>query len=65
MRHLYSSIQGFLQDEDGVTSIEYGMIASLIAVVILLAVTALGTQVCERFRSVAEALGATGVAACS
>jgi len=64
MRRLYSSVQCFLQDEDGVTSIEYVMIASLIAVVILAAVGALGTQVCERFRSIAEALGATGVAAC-
>lgn len=65
MRHLYSSIQGFLRDEEGVTSIEYGMIASLIAVVIMVAVATLGTQVCERFRSVAEALGATDVAACT
>ena len=64
MSHLYSSIQAFLQDEEGATSIEYGLIASLIAVVIMAAVAALGTQVCERFRSVAEALGATGVAAC-
>lgn len=64
MKSLYSSVQGFLQDESGVTSIEYGMIASLIAVVILAAVAALGDNVCERFRSVAIALGATNVAAC-
>lgn len=64
MRHLYLNIQGFLQDEGGVTSIEYGMIASLIAVVIMLAVASLGGQVCERFRSVAIALGAADVAAC-
>lgn len=64
MRNLYSNIQSFLLDEGGVTSIEYGMIASLIAVVILAAVANLGTQVCERFRSVASALGAVGVAAC-
>jgi pilus assembly protein Flp/PilA len=64
MRYLYSNIQSFLQDESGVTSIEYGMVASLIAVVILAAVATLGTQVCERFRSVATALGAVGVAAC-
>ena len=64
MDYMCSSIQAFLQSEEGVTSIEYALIASLIAVVIMTAVAALGTQVCERFRSVAEALGATGVAAC-
>ena len=64
MCYLYSSIKAFIQDEDGVTSIEYGMIASIIAVVILAAVASLGTQVCERFRSVAAVLGAVGVAAC-
>jgi Flp pilus assembly pilin Flp len=48
-----------------VTSIEYVMIASLIAVVILAAVASLGAQVCERFRSVATALGAVGVPACA
>ncbi len=59
MWRLSSSVQGFLRDEKGVTSIEYAMIASLIAVVILGAVATLGDQVCERFRSVAEALGGT------
>lgn len=62
MSHLYSSIQDFLQDEQGVTSIEYGMIASLIAVVILGAVSALGAQVCARFSAVASALGGAAVA---
>lgn len=61
MNHLYLSVWAFLQDEQGVTSIEYGMIASLIAVVILGAVSALGTQVCERFSSVASALGGAAV----
>lgn len=63
--YLYSSVQAFLQDEDGVTSIEYAMIGSLIAVVIVAAVAALGTEVCERFRSVAAAFGGVAPAACS
>lgn len=65
MRHLCSIVQDFLRDESGVTSIEYGMIGSLIAVVILAAVAAIGSNLCERFRSVALALGATDVAACN
>ena len=37
-------IQRFSRDEDGVTAIEYGLIAALIAVVIIVAVTAIGTN---------------------
>lgn len=65
MKRLHLSVQNFLQDEGGATSIEYALIASLIAVVIMTAVASLGTQVCELFRSVAEVLGATGVPACA
>ena len=34
----------FLKDKSGATAIEYGLIAGLIAVVIIAAVTILGTQ---------------------
>ena len=34
----------FVKDESGVTAIEYGLIAGLISVVILVAVTAIGTE---------------------
>ncbi len=57
MKSFYLSIQRFMKDEEGVTAIEYALIASLIAVVIIGAVTTTGTQVCETFRSVATALG--------
>ncbi len=59
MQNLNLRIRRFLQDEVAVTSIEYVLIASLIAVIILGAVSVLGTQVCEGFRSVASALGIT------
>ena len=39
-----NSIQKFLREEDGVTAIEYGLIAALIAVVIIAGVTAVGTK---------------------
>ena len=42
MNELKSSIQRFMQDEEGVTAIEYGLIAALIAVVIIGAVKTLG-----------------------
>lgn len=46
----------FLRDEEGVTAIEYALIAALIAVVIILAVTAAGQQVRAVFQYVADTL---------
>ena len=46
-------IMEFLKDEEGVTAIEYGLIAALIAVVIIGAVTALGMKVQGTFNEVA------------
>ena len=47
----------FVKDESGVTAIEYGLIAGLISVVILVAVTAIGTSLQGLFRTIATALG--------
>ena len=49
-------LMNFFKEEDGVTAIEYGLIASLIAVVIILAVTATGLGVQATFNAVAAAL---------
>lgn len=46
----------FFSDESGATAIEYGLIAGLIAVVIIGAVTAVGTKVSNQFSAVAGAL---------
>jgi pilus assembly protein Flp/PilA len=52
---------GFVANESGVTAIEYGLIAALIAVVIIGAVTAVGGDLQTTFNSVGTALsGATG-----
>jgi pilus assembly protein Flp/PilA len=47
-----------LRDEDGATAIEYGLIAALISVVIITAVTAVGTKLSAVFNSISTALGA-------
>jgi pilus assembly protein Flp/PilA len=39
----------FLKDESGATAIEYGLIVALIAVVIITAVTTLGTKINSAF----------------
>jgi pilus assembly protein Flp/PilA len=46
----------FLNNEDGATAIEYALIASLIAVVIVAAVQVVGTQVSTVFTEVGAAL---------
>ena len=43
----------FAQDESGVTAIEYGLIAALIAVVIITAVTSVGTDLRAVFNAIA------------
>ena len=50
------AIRGFAQKEEAVTAIEYGLIAALIAVVIITAVTLIGTNLNTIFGSVAAAL---------
>jgi pilus assembly protein Flp/PilA len=46
----------FLNDESGATAIEYGLIAAGIAVAIIVAVQALGTQLVVTFGKVETAL---------
>ena len=44
------------KDEGGATAIEYGLIAALIAVVIIAAVTLVGTDLSDMFNEVADAI---------
>lgn len=39
----------FLKDEEGVTALEYGLIAALIAVVIIVAVSLVGNELSSTF----------------
>lgn len=43
----------FARDESGATAIEYGLIAALIAVVIITSVSALGTNLSTTFHHIA------------
>jgi pilus assembly protein Flp/PilA len=51
-----SILNRLLTDEDGVTAIEYALLASLIAVFIVVAVQYLGTQVGTVFTEVGNSL---------
>ena len=49
-------VSHFVSDESGVTAIEYGLIAALIAVVIIAAVSVVGTNLSKTFATVASSL---------
>jgi pilus assembly protein Flp/PilA len=46
----------FLKDSSGATAIEYGLIAALISVVIITAITSVGTKLTTTFNTVATSL---------
>ncbi len=49
-------IRSFVKDESGATAIEYGLIAALVALVGVIAFTALGDTVFDVFDEIAEKL---------
>lgn len=58
MRNISKQVASALgiESEAGVTAIEYGLIAGLIAVVIVTAVTLIGTNLQTKFNTIANAL---------
>ncbi|WIY69381.1 Flp family type IVb pilin [Aquidulcibacter paucihalophilus] len=50
-------VSKFMSDESGATAIEYGLIAALIAVVIISSVSALGTTIMTKFKAVVTGMG--------
>ena len=53
MLRYVTALKGLQRDEKGVTALEYGLIAALIAVVIIGAVTTLGSNLSQTFSNVA------------
>lgn len=49
-------LKRFVSDESGATAIEYGLIASLIAVVLITVLGTLGNNLNVKFKSVSDAL---------
>lgn len=58
-------IKNFIQEEDGVTAIEYGLIAALIAVAIIVTVQAVGTDLKGVFGKVSTCLKTLGAGTCT
>ncbi len=53
----------FVKDESGATAIEYGLIAALIAVVIISGATALGTALNTKLQGIGTSVTNAGAAA--
>ena len=49
-------VKAFYNNESGATAIEYGLIAALIAVAIIAAITSVGTNLSTKFNAVATNL---------
>lgn len=56
MKELMHGIRRFLQDEEGATAVEYGMMVALIAAVIVTAVSLLGKEIDTAFKKVCNAI---------
>jgi pilus assembly protein Flp/PilA len=60
MNALLMSIKRFVKDEEGVTAIEYGLIAALIVLVIAASVVIVGTQLNTVFANIGTCLSTSG-----
>ncbi len=52
MKKMIEGIKHFFADEEGATAVEYGIMVSLIAVAIILAVSEFGTKLSQVFTGV-------------
>lgn len=50
---MFSNIKSMIRDEDGATMVEYGLLVALIAMVALVGVTTLGTNLKTLYTTVA------------
>ncbi|THC41713.1 Flp family type IVb pilin [Massilia sp. Mn16-1_5] len=56
MKTIFTAVQAFMADEDGVTAIEYGLIAALVGVGVAVAAEALGDGISATFTNVTTRL---------
>ena len=60
MKKFINALRKLLRDEEGVTAIEYALIASLIAIAVIATVTLVGTQLNVVFNTICAALKGSG-----
>jgi len=57
MNDALTTLAMLIKNEDGATAIEYGLIAALIAIAAITAMTSVGTALIAKFNAIATALG--------
>ena len=65
MKQLINSTRKFLRDEEGVTMVEYGLIAALIAVACLLVIFNIGSQLNVLFTKIKACLVSATATTCT
>jgi pilus assembly protein Flp/PilA len=60
MKSCIAFIKKILKRDDGVTAIEYGLIAALIGMVIIGGITLLGANLETKFSNIATSVGSAG-----
>lgn len=55
-----ATIKNFIKDESGASAVEYGLLVALIAVVIIGAVTAVGTSISGMFTKLSTKIATVG-----
>ena len=56
MSQIAAAARSFLRDEEGATMVEYGLMLALIAVVCIVAITAVGNKTNAKFSATSTAL---------
>ncbi|WP_063750804.1 Flp family type IVb pilin [Paraburkholderia nodosa] len=56
MQNIIATAKRFINDEEGATAVEYGLIVALIAAVIVTTVKTLGTDINNAFTTIVNAL---------
>ena len=56
MKNVMSSVKNFLVSEDGPTAVEYAVMLSLIVIVCITAITAVGSNASARFTEISNNL---------
>lgn len=65
MNALTHDLRHFLGEEDGVTMVEYGLIAALISIVCIVAVTAVGNNLNVVFQNIRDCLANPPAGVCA
>ena len=57
MKDLFTKVKSFIREEEGASAVEYGLLVAGIAVVVMVAIYSIGTNLNKKFNSVATKLG--------